>query len=118
MLCIGQLVDIDWVLFKVIIDKIENNISIFLSLVMNIGLLFRSAIFFHLVSIKLVIILMILCTSTHWNNSNYLSIFFNLYLYSVSTEINAIILFNYFEFLALHKILLKKLEDSTKASAA
>lgn len=64
--------------------------------------------FSHLVSIKLIAILVILCRSAHQNNSNYFSLFLTLYLYFASARIDIIILFNYFRLLVLYKVFLKK----------
>ena len=50
----------------------------------------------HLVRIKLIAILVILCHSAYRNNSNYIPLLLGLYFYSFSTKTDAITLPNHF----------------------
>lgn len=105
-------------LLKVIHDKAKNTASLLLNFVMNRKPISRLIIFSHLVFKKLVIILVILCKLTYWNNNNNFSLLFILYLYFASAKIDVIILLNYLQLLVLYKMLLKKMRNITKASTA
>lgn len=59
----------------------------------------------HLVLMKLIAVVTILCYSTYQNNSNYLLLFIGFYLYSMGAKVNAITFFNHIELLVLYNIL-------------
>lgn len=63
------------------------------------------------VFMKLITILVILCRLAHQNNINYFPLLILLYIYSVVTQVNAIILLNYLGLSVLYPVLLRKLRD-------
>lgn len=70
----------------------------------------------HLVSMKIVAVLVILCRSAHRNNSNYFPLLIALYLYSAGAKIDAITLLNHLGLSVLYKVLQSKLKDITLMS--
>lgn len=59
----------------------------------------------YLFSMKIVVVLVILCQSAHQNNSNYFLLLIALYIYSASAKIDAITLFNCFGLFVSYKVL-------------
>lgn len=70
----------------------------------------------HLVSMKIVAVLVILCRSAHRNNSNYFHLLIALYLYSAGAKIDVITLFNLLGLFVSYKVLQSKLKDITLMS--
>lgn len=70
----------------------------------------------HLVSMKLIAILTILCRSAHRNNSNYLPLIIGLYLYSAGARVDAITLLNRLGLSVSYDALQKKLRKISQAS--
>lgn len=70
----------------------------------------------HLITMKLIAILIILCRLVHQNNSNYLPLFIALYFYSLGAYVNAITLLNHLGLSVLYDVLQKKLNDITSSS--
>lgn len=71
----------------------------------------------HLLSIKLLAFVIIMCKSAHRNNSNYISFLVAMYLYSAGAKVDAITLLNHLGFFVLYNSLLKKLRDIKTYSA-
>lgn len=65
----------------------------------------------HLVTMKLIAILIILYLSAHRKNSNYILFFIGLYFYFTDAKTDAITFFNYFDLSVLYDILQKKLKN-------
>lgn len=65
---------------------------------------------------KLVAILVILCRSTHQNNSNYLLLMIGLYLYFAKACVDALTLLNHLGLLVSYDILQKSIRNITQAS--
>lgn len=70
----------------------------------------------HLGSMKLIAVLTILCRSAHRNNSNYLPLLIDLYLYSAGAKVDAITLLNHLGLSVSYNVLHTKLRDKTSAS--
>lgn len=64
------------------------------SLVLSIDFISKSLLIFHLVSIKLLAIFIIIYKSAHQNNSNYNLFFIVMYIYLEGVKIDVIIFFN------------------------
>lgn len=64
----------------------------------------------HVVSMKLVTILMILCRLAHCNNSNFFFLLVALYFYSTSAQVGAIMLLNQIGLTVLYNVFLYKLK--------
>lgn len=67
----------------------------------------------HVVAMKLVAILVILCYFPHRNNSSYVLLLIALYLYSAGARVDAITLLNNLELSVLYNVFQKKLWDIT-----
>lgn len=80
-------------------------------MVLNVGSTNRLKDIFklHLISMKVVAVLVILCRSAHRNNSNYFSLLIALYLYSAGTKIDAITLLNHLGLFVFYSVLQTKL---------
>ena len=118
MLQTGQPGDVDRGPLEEIVDQAENTAPMLSSLVRSVGPTSRSAMTSQLVSMKLVAILIILCRSAHRNNSNYIPLLIALYLYLAGARIDAITLLNHLGLSVLHNVLLRKLREITRSSAA
>lgn len=70
----------------------------------------------YIISMKLVVILVILCQSAYWNNSNYIPLFIALYFYSFGAKVDAIIFLNDFSLFVLYNMLQKKFYSITLSS--
>ena len=70
----------------------------------------------HLVTMKLIAILVILCRSAHRNNSNYIPLLIGLYFYSAGARTDAITLLNHFGLSVSYDVLQRKLRDITSMS--
>lgn len=70
----------------------------------------------HLISMKLVAVLVILCRSAHRNNSNYLPLMVALCLYSAGAKVDAITLLNHLGLSVSYNVLQSKLRDITLSS--
>ena len=70
----------------------------------------------HLVSMKLIAVLIILCHLAHRNNSNYLPLLIGLYLYSAGAKVDAITLLNQLGLSVSYNVLQTKLRDITSSS--
>ncbi len=80
------------------------------SFVLSVGpLKARSLNHNHLIGIKLVIILVILCCSDHRNNSNFLTLLIAIYLYSTGAQVDPITLLNYLSLNVSYDVFLSKL---------
>lgn len=86
------------------------------SLVLSVGPLSKSTVTLHLVSIKLLAMLVIFCGLVYWNNSNYFPHLVAIYFYSAEAKVDAITLFNYLDFSVLYNMPLKKLKNITSLS--
>lgn len=109
--------DVDWELIELIAANIKKTAILLTSLIVSIRLLPKLKVILYLVLIKLLVILVILCRSSHQNNSNYFLILFTIYFYSAGTKIDIINLFNYLSLLVLYNIFLKKLKNIILSSA-
>ena len=88
------------------------------SLVLGVGPTSRSLLTFHLASMKLLAILVIIYRSAHQNNSNYVLFLVAMYIYSANAKVDAITLLNRFGLSVLYNVLLRKLRGITTSSAA
>lgn len=70
----------------------------------------------HIVSMKLVAILVILCRSAHRNNSNYIPLLIALYFYSSGARVDAITLLNQFGLSVSYDMLQRKVHSITSMS--
>lgn len=67
----------------------------------------------HLVSMKVIAVLVILCRSAHRNNSNYFPLLIALYMYSAGAKVDAITLLNHLGLSVSYKVLQSKLREIT-----
>lgn len=70
----------------------------------------------HLISMKLIAILVIFCQSAHWNNSNYLPLLIALYFYFSGARVDAITFLNHFGLSVSYNVLQIKLHSITSSS--
>lgn len=99
-----------------IIDVFSKKAPLFCSLVLGVRLTscFSSFSFdLHLISMKIISVLVIPCRLAHWNNSNYFSLLVTLYIYSTSAKIDAITFLNHLGLSVSYKVLQKKLHEIT-----
>ena len=108
--------DVDREPLETIVANIKETAPLLTSLMLSVGPTSRSAMTSHLVSMKLLAILVILCRSAHPNNSNYFPLLVATYLYFVSTKVDAITLFNHLGLSILYNMLLKKLRNITSSN--
>lgn len=80
--------------------------------------IFSTLLIFYLVSIKLIIILVIICRLVYQNNSNYLLLIMTMYLYSASTLIDIITLLNYLDLFILYNVFLRTLRNIKASNTA
>lgn len=110
--------DIDWEPLEIIVTIAKEKAPLLTSLMQSIGLLSKSAMTSHLVLMKLLAILVILCRSAHWNNSNYFPLLVAIYLYSTRAKVDAITLLNHLGLSVSYNVLLKRLRSIMSSSAA
>lgn len=67
---------------------------------------------------KLIAIFLIICRSTHQNNSNYFSLLVVIYLYSVDAQVNVITLLNHLGLSISYNVFLRMLRNIKVSSAA
>lgn len=79
-----------------IVNDARTKAPLLSSLVIGVGPSSSSSTYSHLVSMKIVAILVILCHSAHRNKSNYIPLLIALYLYSAGARVDAINLLNHF----------------------
>lgn len=103
---------------EIIVTIAKKRALLLISLVQNVEPLSKSAITSHLASMKLLVILVILCKSAHQNNSNYFSLLVAIYFYLTGVKVNAITLLNYLGLLVLYNVFLKRLRSIMSSSAA
>lgn len=70
----------------------------------------------HIINMKLVAILVILCRSAHRNNSNFSPLLIALYFYSSGARVDAITLLNHLGLSVSYDVLQKKLQSITSSS--
>lgn len=70
----------------------------------------------HIISMKLVVILVILCRFAHRNNSNYILLLITFYFYSSEARVDAITLLNHFGLSVSYDMLQKNLYSITSSS--
>ena len=103
---------------ETIVANAKETSPLLTSLVLSVGPTSRSTTTSHLVSMKLLAILVILCRSAHRNNSNYFPLLVATCLYFVGAKVDAITLLNYLGLMISYNVLLKKLRNITSSSAA
>lgn len=99
-----------------IIGVFSKKAPLLCSLVLSVGPTSCSSSFSsdtHLVSMKIVAVLVILCRSAHQNNSNYFPLLVTLYMYSAAAKIDAIILLNHLGLSVSYKVVQNKLHEIT-----
>ena len=101
-----------------IVNQAKETAPLLISLVLSVGPTSRSPLTFHLVSIKLVTILVILCRSAYRNNSNYVPLLVAMYLYFADARVNSITFLNHFGILVLYNVLLRKFKSITAFNSA
>lgn len=99
-----------------IVDLARKKAPRLTSMILSIGPSRRSSDS-HVVSMKLVTILVILCRSAHRNNSNFLPLLIALYLYSAGAQVDAITLLNRMGLTVSYDVLLHKLKAIASDSA-
>ena len=108
---------IDKHLLNDIVKVSINKAPLVSSLVFNVGptssLLTSDS---HLVKMKVVAVLVILCHSAHQNNTTFFPLFIALYMYSAGAKVDAITLLNHLGLSVLYKSLQKRLNDITSTS--
>lgn len=109
--------DFDWALLEGLVNIAKTTVPMLTSLVNSIGLLIISSNSAHLVSIKLMVILVVLCRSAHWNNSSYFPLLIALYFYSFDTCIDAITFLNHLGLSVSYDTFQYKLKSILSASA-
>lgn len=105
---------VDQHLLEEIIGISSKKAPLLCSLVLNVGPTSCSSSFSfdtHLVSMKIVAVLVIFCPLAHQNNSNYFLFLVALYIYSTGVKIDAITLLNHFGLSVLYKVLQNKLYE-------
>lgn len=102
--------------FKKIATTTKKNTPILNKMITNIKLSwnFQNT---HLMTMKIMAILVILCQTIHKNNSNYLLFLIILYLYCAGAWVNAIILLNWLGLTIFYNVLQKRLKDIAANSA-
>ena len=110
--------EIDWRPLENIINDARTKAPLLSSLVVSVGPSSSSSTHSHLISMKIVAILVILCRSTHQNNSNYIPFLIALYLYSAGARVDAITLLNHLGLSVSYDVLQRKLKDITTSSIA
>ena len=110
--------DVDREPLEIIVTIAKERTPLLMSLVQSVGPLSKSAMTFHLASMKLLAILVILCRSAHRNNSNYFPLLVVIYLYSAGAKVDAITLLNHLGLSVSYNILLKRLRSIMSSSAA
>lgn len=88
-----------------------------ISLIFDIDSTLKSHIIFHLTSIKLLSIFIIICRSFYYNNSTYILLFMIIYIYSVGTKVDTITFVNQLDLFVLYNILLRKFIGITISNA-
>lgn len=109
--------DVDRELLEMMITNTKEKAPLLTSLVQSVGPLSKSAMTFHLASMKLLAIFVILCRSAHRNNSNYFPLLVAIYLYSAEAKVDAITLLNHLGLSVSYNILLKRLRNIMLSSA-
>lgn len=105
-----------------IIHKARSKALLLASMVMSVGpsrntlSLPPSTTSSRLTSMKIIKILVILCRSTHRDNSNYIPLLIALYLYFAGARVDAITLLNHLGLSVSYDVLQKKLQDITKST--
>ncbi|MCJ1346491.1 hypothetical protein MMC31_004708, partial [Peltigera leucophlebia] len=101
-----------------IVKLAKTKAPIVASLVRSVGpLRARSLNHNHLIGMKLVTILVILCRSAHRNNSNFLPLLIAIYLYSAGAQVDVITLLNHLGLTVSYDVLLSKLWGIASDSA-
>lgn len=109
--------DVDRAPLEGLVDIAKTTAPMLTSLVNSIGPLTTSSNSAHLVSMKLIAILVIFCRSAHRNNSSYFSLLIALYLYSSGACIDAITLLNHLGLSVSYDTVQHKLKNISSASA-
>lgn len=110
---------LDWEPLKTIISPTKEIAPLLLSLVLSFRPTTFSTLYMSYVYlIKLAAIFVIMWSSDHWNNSNYVLFLIAMYLYSASTQIDAITFLNYFGISFSYSVLIRKLSNITTSTVA
>lgn len=108
--------EIDWQSLKSIVSTTRAKTTLLCRLIKSVEPLLSKLFHSHLVSMKIVVIPVILCQSTHHNNNNYIFFFIALYLYLMEAKVNAIIPFKHFSLSVFYNVLQKKLKNNIMLS--
>lgn len=84
--------------------------SIFMSVGPSFSFFSDNSTWSRLISVKIIIILIILCQSAHCNNSNYFLLFIALYICSTGAYADAIIFFDHLGISVLYNLMQKSLK--------
>lgn len=103
-------------LLETIVSQAKEIVPLLTSLVFSVSPTLNTPHTSHVASMKLVAILVIICKSTHRNNSNYIPLFIAMYLYSAGARVDTITLFNHLRISILYNILMRKLRSITTSS--
>lgn len=110
--------DINKHLFKNIIKVATKKALLISSIILEVSFIsqFNDTPKLYIISIKIIIMLVIFCYSTHQNNNNYPPFIIAFYLYLASTKVDTIIFLNYFGLLVFYNILQTKLQEIISTS--
>ena len=114
----GQPGDLDRDLLESIINQTKKTAPLITSMILSLRFNSDTRLTSHLVSMKLLAVLVIMCKSAYWNNSNYLSFLVAMYFYLAGAKVNTITLLNYLGLFTLYNLLLRKQRDIKAHSAA
>ena len=99
-----------------IVETATQKTPLISSMIMSVGPTSSHSSNLHLVAMKIIAVLVILCRSAHRNNSNYIPLFIALYLYSAGARVDAITLLNHLGLSVSYQVLQSKLRDITATS--
>ena len=95
-----------------VVEKAKSKAPMISSMVFGVGLSSRN-LPSHLMTMKLIAILVILCRSAYRNNGNYILLLIGLYFHSAGARTNAITLLDHFGLSVSYDVLQRKLRDIT-----
>lgn len=110
--------DLDQAHLENVVSEAKKLAPMMTRLRLGVGPTSRSPLTSHLISIKLLVILVIICKSAHRNTSNYIPLLVAMYIYSTGAKVDTITLLNRLGLSVLYNVLLKKLRGITSLSLA
>lgn len=110
--------EIDWSPLESVVNDAKTKAPLFCSLITSVGPSLSRSTNSHLISRKIVAILVILCHSAYQNNSNYISLLIALYLYFAGVRVDAITLLNHLGLSVSYDVFQRKLKNIMTSSIA